>query len=78
MPSSGVLGHAGLHAGIIWILSLIAATRGAFLCSQFSAWLDEHNDAEALQSIKSAVEASPAEAKAAAVVPIILQLCTPS
>ena len=42
---------------------------------QYSAWLDQHTTAEALQNIRAAVQASPADAQRAAVVPAILQLC---
>ncbi len=43
---------------------------------QYSAWLDQHSSAEALQSIKAAIQASPAEARKADIVPVVLQLCT--
>lgn len=46
-----------------------------FVLLQYSAWLDQHNTAEALKSIKAALEASPAEAKQADVLAIMLQLC---
>lgn len=44
---------------------------------QYSAWLDQHSSAEALRSIKAAIEASPAAAREEAeVVPLMLRLCS--
>ena len=47
---------------------------------QYSAWLDQHSSAEALQSIKAAIEASPAAERddPDGVVALMLQLCAVS
>jgi hypothetical protein len=50
-------------------------SRAGLTPAQYSAWLDQHSTAEALKSIKAALQASVPEAKQADVVPTMLQLC---